>query len=138
MTQQTLKADQAIIQQLMDYQSAADWEGVRGLLTDDAVFEMPFINEKHAGKEVIIARWSPAVARMEGSKFYGLSLRPLAEPGCYVANFQNTCKMRTTGRIYDQAYIAIIHVRNGRVSHFVEYFDTLRLAIATNRVQAIE
>jgi ketosteroid isomerase-like protein len=133
-----LREDQEIVQRLMDCQSSQDWDGVREALTDDAVFEMPFIHERYSGKEQIIARWRPAHERMDGARFYDLTLRPLAEPGWYVGRFRNTCGVKTTGLTYDQDYIAMFQVRDGKVALFQEFFDTLRLAVALKRVQRLE
>jgi ketosteroid isomerase-like protein len=129
--------DEALIRRLMECQAACDWDGVREILAEDAVFEMPFIKEKFAGRETIIARWRPSLERMDGARFYDVTLRSLADPGFFIAEFRNTCTVRTTGLVYDQDYIAEFQVRDGKVVLFREFFDTMRLALALNRVQRI-
>jgi ketosteroid isomerase-like protein len=130
--------DENLIRRLMEGQGRQDWDEILRLLADDAVFEMPFIAEKYHGKELILKRWRPALARMEGVNFYDLAFSPMAEPGWYVATFRNRCKVKTTGMDYDQMYISLFHVRNGKIAYFAEYFDTLRLAVARKRVRRIE
>ncbi len=130
--------DEEIIRRLMDCQSGCEWDGIEQLLADDAVFAMPFIAEKYAGKALIIQRWRPALERMEGVKFFDLAFSPMLEAGWYVVTFRNRCKVKTTGLDYDQMYISLFHVRDGKIAYFAEYFDTLRLAVAQNRVRRIE
>jgi ketosteroid isomerase-like protein len=130
--------DQALIARLLDRQSARDWDAVREILAEDAVFEMPFINERFSGRDHIIARWRPSLERMNGAYFYDLSLRPLADAGWYVGEFRNTCVVTTTGLPYDQRYIAMFHVQGGKIVLFQEYFDTIRLAVALNRVRSAD
>jgi ketosteroid isomerase-like protein len=132
-----VQQEEALIRRLMDRQAACDWDALRDILADDAVFEMPFINERYAGKEEIIARWRPSLERMNGAHFYDIALRPLADAGWYVGRFRNTCTVSTTGLTYDQDYIAMFQVRDGKVAVFQEFFDTLRLAIALKRVERI-
>jgi ketosteroid isomerase-like protein len=130
--------DENLIRRLMDSQSRHDWDEILRLLADDAVFDMPFIAEKYHGKEQILERWRPALERMEGVEFFDLAFSPMAEPGWYVATFRNRCKVKRTGMDYDQMYVSLFHVRNGKVAYFAEYFDTLRLALAQKRVRRIE
>jgi ketosteroid isomerase-like protein len=127
--------DEALIRRLLDCQSARDWDGVRRVLAEDAVFEMPFIDETFSGRETIIARWRPSLERMEGARFYDVTLRPLADAGWYIAEFRNTCTVATTGLIYDQNYIAMFQIQDGMIVLFREFFDTLRLAVALKRVE---
>jgi len=131
------REDEALIHSLLRCQSACDWDGVRQVLAEDAVFEMPFINEKFSGRETIIARWRPSLERMEGARFYDVTLRPLADAGWYIAEFRNTCTVATTGLIYDQDYIAMFQIRDSMIVLFREFFDTLRLAVALKRVERV-
>jgi limonene-1,2-epoxide hydrolase len=129
--------DEDIIRQLMDCQGKYDWDGISNLLTDDAIFEMPFVNERFVGKKLIIDRWRPSLERMNGVKFYDIIIKPMADIGWYMATFRNTCTVRSTGMEYDQMYINIFHVKDGKIAYFAEYFDTLRLAITLRRVQPV-
>jgi ketosteroid isomerase-like protein len=45
--------------------------------------------------------------------------------------------VKTTGLDYDQIYISLFHVRDGKIAYFAEYFDTLRLALAQGRVRRV-
>jgi len=134
----SIDTDEALIRQLMDCQANYDWDEIANLLADDAVFEMPFINERFAGKNLIIERWRPSLERMAGVKFYDIIIKPMADPGCYMATFRNTCTVRSTSMAYDQMYISLFQVIDGKIAYFAEYFDTLRLAITFRRVQTLE
>jgi len=130
--------DEDLIRALLDSESNYDWDGISNLLADDAIFEIPFINERFAGKQLIIERWRPSLERLAGVKFYGIEIKPMADPGWYIATFRNTCEVRATGVVYDQMYISLFQVKAGKIAYFGEYFDTLRLAITLRRVQPIE
>ena len=132
------ESDEDLIRRLMVCQGRYDWDEISRLLADDAVFEMPFIGEKIIGKELIVERWRPALERMEGVYFFDLAFSAMAEPGRYVVTFRNVCKVSTTGMAYEQMYISLFHVRAGRIAYFAEYFDSLRLAVAQQRVRPIE
>jgi ketosteroid isomerase-like protein len=129
--------DETLIRRLMDCQGRYDWDEILGLLAEDAVFEIPFIGEKIHGKHQIVDRWRPALERMDGVKFFDLAFSPMAEPGWYLATFRNRCSVKTTGLDYDQIYISLFHVRDGKIAYFAEYFDTLRLALAQGRVRRV-
>jgi ketosteroid isomerase-like protein len=131
------QSDEDLIRQLLDCQSACDLEGISNLLADDAVFEIPFIGQLFTGKAAIIERWRPSLERMAGMKFYDFAFRPMADPGWHIATFRNTCTLRATGAEYDQKYISLFHVKAGKIAHFTEYFDTLRLAVTLGRVQPV-
>jgi ketosteroid isomerase-like protein len=131
------ETDAALIRRLMESQSSYDWDEISNLLDDDAVFEMPFIAERFAGKKQIIDRWRPSLERMAGVKFYDIEIKPMADPGWYIATFRNTCMVQTTGLEYDQMYINMFQVKGGKIVYFAEYFDTLRLAVALRRVQPV-
>ena len=105
------ESDEDLIRRLMVCQGRYDWDEISRLLADDAVFEMPFIGEKIIGKELIVERWRPALERMEGIYFFDLAFSAMAE---------------------------LFHVREGRIAYFAEYFDSLRLAVAQQRVRPIE
>jgi len=130
--------DEDLIRALLASQGNYDWDGMSNLLADDAIFEIPFINERFAGKELIIERWRPSLERMAGLKFYDIEIKPMADPGWYIATCRNTCTVRSTGIEYDQMYINLFQVKAGKIAHFSEYFDTLRLAITLRRVQPIQ
>jgi ketosteroid isomerase-like protein len=132
-----LDTDEVSIRRLLEYQGNYDWDGISNLLTDDAVFELPFINERFTGKAQIIERWRPSMERMAGLKFYDIVIKPMADPGWYVATFRNTCTVRSTGAEYDQIYINLFQVKERKIAYFAEYFDTLRLAITLRRVQPV-
>lgn len=129
--------DEELIRALMACQGKYDWDGISNLLADDAVFEMPFIHERFAGKALIIERWRPSLERMEGVNFYDIIIKPMADPGWYMATFRNTCTVRSTGMEYDQMYINLFQVKGGKITYFAEYFDTLRLAVTLRRVQPV-
>jgi ketosteroid isomerase-like protein len=130
--------DEHLIRRLLQCQGSYDWETIAEILADDAVFEMPFIQEKFVGKTQIIERWRPSLERMEGVKFYEIEISPMAEPGHYMAKFRNICSVRATGMVYDQIYLGLFHINSGKIVYFAEYFDTLRLALTLRRVQPLE
>jgi ketosteroid isomerase-like protein len=129
--------DEDLIRALLDCESNYDWDGISNLLADDAIFEIPFINERFAGKQLIIERWRPSLERLAGVKFYGIEIKPMVDPGWYIATFRNTCEVRATGVVYDQMYISLFQVKSGKIAYFAEYFDTLRLAVTLRRVQTV-
>jgi ketosteroid isomerase-like protein len=130
-------ADCALIRRLLQCQASRDWAGLAAAFHDDAVFDIPFIGEAFRGRDEIVARMRPSLERMDGLRFFDLDIRPLAEGGRYVAEFKGSAVVSTTGLPYNQLYIALFEISDGRVLRFREYMDPLVLGVALQRVQRI-
>ena len=130
-------ADIALIGRLLRCQETRDWDGLAAAFDADAVFDLPYMGESFRGRDLIVARMRPSLERMAGLRFFDLDIRPLAEAGEYLAEFKGSAQVTTTGLPYDQIYIALFTVRDGRVVRFREYMDPLVLGIALKRAQRI-
>jgi ketosteroid isomerase-like protein len=126
-----------IIERLLAAQSRGDWDGVFEVMHEDAAFELPFQHTRFEGRDEIVARMAPSVARMEGLTFTDVDVREMAEPGWAIVTFKGKATMATTRRPYRQTYIALFHVVRGKVALFREYFDTLELATACAQVAPV-
>jgi ketosteroid isomerase-like protein len=130
-------AEIAVIKRLLQCQADRDWAGLAAAFDADAVFDLPYIGEAFRGRDEIVARMRPSLERMDGLRFFDFDIQPLAAPGRYVAEFRGSAVVNTTGLAYDQRYIALFEVRDGRVVRFREYMDPLVLGLALRRVQRI-
>jgi ketosteroid isomerase-like protein len=135
--QDPVEADIDLIKRLQTAQSSRDWAAMAAAFDDDAVFELPYIGESFRGRDEIVARMRPSLERMNGLRFFDFDIRPMAEAGCYVAEFKGSAVISTTGLPYDQIYIALFRIRDGRVVQFREYMDPLVLGLALQRVERI-
>ena len=127
-----------LIVEVLKRQASGNLKGMLELMTDDVAFELPFFGDRYVGKVEIEARMAPSVARMQGLAFRDFVLRDMAEPGWVLANFKGTARCTTTGRTYNQIYIAVFQVRDGRVALFQEYFDTFQLFQTIGRAELVQ
>lgn len=126
-----MSARQEMIEQLLHAQSRGDWDTMFTIMSDDAIFELAFHKTRFEGREEIVKRMAPSIARMAGLTFSEIEVRDLADPDWAIATFKGTAEVTTTGRPYHQTYIALYRFTDGKVSLFREYFDTIALAVAT-------
>jgi ketosteroid isomerase-like protein len=126
-----------LVMELLRHQSAGDFDRMLALMTDDAVFEIPFNQEYMAGKAKIRERMAPSVARMQGLRFFDFVFRDMADPDWLMVEFKGEATVATTGRPYRQMYIALFRFEGDKVALFQEYFSTLELAIACARVEPV-
>jgi ketosteroid isomerase-like protein len=101
--QDPVEADIDLIKRLQTAQSSRDWAAMAAAFDDDAVFELPYIGESFRGRDEIVARMRPSLERMNGLRFFDFDIRPMAEAGCYVAEFKGSAVISTTGLPYDQS-----------------------------------
>ena len=80
-----ISADITLFRHLLDCESTRDWTGLAAAFHHDAIFDLPFIGQTYRGRDEIIARMRPALERMDELRFFDFDIKPLAEPGRYIA-----------------------------------------------------
>lgn len=59
-------------------------------------------------------------------KFFDRTIRETSEPGQFVATWKGEIELASGGR-YDNTYIGLFQVRDGKIVQFTEYFNPLVL-----------
>lgn len=104
---------------------------------DDGVQDMPFSPEgfpkRVEGKENIIAHYA-AWPEISGDAAFtdDLVFYPMADAEWVFAEYRGRVEILTTGRVYEQRYGGLFHVRDGKIVLFREYYDPAAFAYAFN------
>lgn len=101
------------------------------LFAEDAVFELPYAGTFDApttrdGREAILAGMTWFMSLITDFKSGEVIVHKVAGRDAVVAEYAATGKMRANGKSFDQIYIVRVEARDGWITHFSEYFDTLR------------
>lgn len=127
------EAERALDQHL--HLIASDIERWLDLFADDAVVEFPYAAAlgrpgRFVGKPAIAAYFRTTPATFRGLVFTDLRKHPGADPQVAVAEVHGAATIAPTGRRYEQDYVMIVHTRDGRISHYREYWDPTRAIAA--------
>lgn len=109
-----------------------------GLFTDDIIFEFPFAPEglprRLEGRAALtahMARLGPLIA------FGDLVLEAVYPSGeTVVLEFSCAGAGKATGLPYDQHYISVITLRDGRIAHYRDYWNPLTVLSALGGAEA--
>lgn len=102
------------------------------LFTEDAVLDYPFAPagtpEQLIGKANIAAHATRLAPLLEFGDFTLETVYPLAD----TVIFEATCQGRgtKTGLPYDQKYVCVLHLRDGRIARYQDYWNPLTLISA--------
>ena len=104
-------------------------ETLAGYFHDDGVIEYPFAPpgapERLEGRDAILKRFRKAVGVKEMHELTIHHVLPAADPEWAVVAFHFTATMKEAGDTFGNDYVAVAHVREGRMLLFREYFDSL-------------
>lgn len=78
------------------------------------------------GREAILAGMTWFMSLINDLKIGEVTVHTVADRDAVVAEYAATGKMSANGKSFDQIYIVRIEARDGMITHFSEYFDTLR------------
>lgn len=67
---------------------------------------------------------------LDGLTYFDFAFEPLADPHGTIVTHKGHAVISFNGKSYDQTYINEVRVRNGKITLYVEYFDTAVLNAA--------
>jgi uncharacterized protein len=125
----------AVASRYIDAINGWDFETMRELLAEDAVFEMPFapdgFERKFVGRENILAFVATVPDFIDAENLHDVRLHTYhADPGEVVAEYKSDMVLKPTGLEYRNEYVSRFTVRDGRITRFAEYYDPIRLVVA--------
>lgn len=108
-----------------------DLDAWTALFAEEAVFELPYAGSFDApttrdGREAILAGMTWFMSLISGLKNGEVTVHHVAGRDAVVAEYAATGTMNASGRPFDQIYIVRVEAKDGLITHFSEYFDTLR------------
>ena len=118
---------EAAVKQLLAALGSGDEAGVLAACSDSVVLEFPYLHLRVARDDIATKVLAP-LAAFSGFEFSDLIVEALAaDPHRAVARYRASATVIATGAEYDQQYVTLVDVDDeGRITSFVEHFDTRR------------
>lgn len=107
-----------------------DMERWLGLLADDAVVELPYaaslgVPARLEGLPAIRRYYLETIKSFEGLTFSGARYHRTVDPEVALIEVHGSATIRPTGRRYEQDYVILVKVRDGRVVLHREYWNPI-------------
>lgn len=112
-----------VVEEFFDAVASRDVSRMLATFRNDAVYEVPFMGRTFEGPAAIERFVGAVLPVMDGLAFRDIAIRPMLEPGWVLAQYRGTARIRTTGRPYEQTYVSVFQVRDGKIARYQEYFD---------------
>jgi|GEM_PF-130427 len=104
----------------------ASGDELAALFAEDGRQVMPFAPEgfprELVGRPAIARQYGGLPAAFTAMRFPDLEIRDLAEPDAFLATYRGDIALRGGGK-YDNRYVGLFVIRDGRIAHFTEWFD---------------
>jgi ketosteroid isomerase-like protein len=110
--------------------ASRDCDRILQLCSEDVVFEWPMMNERIDDAELFRAEVGPVLEPMDGLAFHDVVVDEMLDPNRVTLRYSGSATMSTTGKPYNQTYIAQLHVEAGAVTLFREYYNPAALTDA--------
>lgn len=121
--------NQKVLEQYMNHFSSQNWPMWIELWADDGVLEFPFAppgrRSRYVGKAAILDYMKPLGGRIEVEELEYFNLYPFRDEDslCFEMAFKG--KSTETGKPYNQKYISIVKIVDGKVALYREYWNPL-------------
>lgn len=121
--------------------SSAEMDNYGELWAEDAVLEFPYAPAgnpaKLVGKTTIISYFKDALKQLTGLRFFEVQFFPSLEPDVLFIEFQGEAKISSSGRRYDQTYIGRLHMKNGKIASYREFYNPKVLLEASSNTDRL-
>jgi ketosteroid isomerase-like protein len=105
------------------------------LIADDLVWELPYAPSighpaRLSGREEVVGFVTWFLGAVEQFRFFDLRMHACADPDAAVAEVKAEARIKSTGRVYRQAYVVFLQATDSKIACLREYFDPVRAAQA--------
>ena len=112
-----------------------DLDAFAGLLTEDALQEMPFgklldidgFDTEWRGKDTIMSYFRKAIPGRRNHVFTIKRLHRTTDPEMIIVEAHARSDVVALGKVYDQDYVMFFKLRDGKIAHFKEYYNPMVL-----------
>jgi ketosteroid isomerase-like protein len=115
---------------MLRYVESGDIDALLDTFHEDAVYEIPYLKMRIEGKAAVEQTMRVMLPNMEGHSYSDVVLQPMLNPQRVLAQMRGRSRIVSTGRDYDQTYICLYEIRDGKVALLQEYVDTQVVASA--------
>jgi ketosteroid isomerase-like protein len=84
-----------------------------------------FIPDRFVGRDRIITHYKKAIANRREHEFWIDVLHRTEDPGCFVVECRGRSIVGENGSLYENRYVFIFTIREGRLTYLKEYADPL-------------
>lgn len=109
-----------------------NYDAFLDLFADDIVFEFPYAQEPNPkrldGKAALQQYLVKLGEVLEITSFTTPVIHIAADAPVFFAQFEASGKNIVTGRAYEQSYISVIEVQDGRIVRYQDYWNPLALS----------
>jgi ketosteroid isomerase-like protein len=111
-------------QSLLSQQRFDEWIE---LWAEDGTCEFPFAHESrrriYQGKREILAYMAATPGRIAIDALAEMRVHPMLDPEVATVEFAISGRVLTTGRPYNQRYVAFLEAKNGKIWRYREYWN---------------
>ncbi len=119
----------AMLRRVLGNRLRPDAETFPDMFAVDGVLEYPFappgLNTPIAGRDAIIANFQRLRKLLRINGVDDVSEIQVSDPNIVVLEFSGRGEGLLTKEAYDQRYISVIHLRNGNIVHYKDYWNPI-------------
>ena len=113
----------------LDLMLAGDISQWMELWHEDAVFEYPFAPpgypQEVRGKKALFEHFKNFPETVKFFEFTDLQMHPTLNPEILIVEFAGRGKILASGREYNQKYISVMQMTDGKISRYRDYWNPL-------------
>ncbi len=99
------------------------------LFHEDAVFEYPYAPpgypQEIRGKAAMFERFKDFPKTFQFFEFTDVQMHQTLNPDVLIVEFSCRGQILTTGKPYNQRYISVVQMRDGKIAHYRDYWNPL-------------
>ena len=119
-----------IAQAFLDALAASDTDAIARMWTDDAILEFPFappeFPSRVEGQAQIEQYFRDALSAVTPIAYPNQVVTPFADPMACLIEFDSQLTIGDDPQVFENSYITIVHVREGKIAYFKEHYDSVR------------
>ncbi len=99
------------------------------LFHEDAVFEYPYappgFPQRYVGKQAMFEQFKDFPKMFRFHEFADVQMHQTLDPDLLVVEFLGRGEVLTTGKPYNQRYISVVQMKDGKIFHYRDYWNPL-------------
>lgn len=118
------RATERLLRRLLRTIETGSTSAIWAFFARDGFIEFPFLGTRYTDLASFDADLGPVLALIPDLTFSDPDIEFLDDPEALIAKYTGHATVTFNGKPYDQTYITEMHTRRGKVTSYVEYFDS--------------
>ena len=125
---------EAVVREFFTALASQNEEALTDLLAEDITFTQPYALKptRFVGREATMSFFNRIIATFEPIRFGEINIIPTADGQTFTLQFEGDFTIAETGEPYQNTYVSVVKIVDGRITNIVEYFNPLVLIEAFN------